>query len=288
VRGEEVTTTTFAGEVHPFADKFPMLPAGQLQELAEDIEANGLLHPILLTPDGVLLDGRNRLAACQLVGVTPKFEVFEGNPVALVVSANAKRRQLSAGQRAMAIAVGMREQGFWDEEAGRWKRGAAKRNFVDTKVRGDDVALAGAILAYSQSLADEVLLGSPSLRAAYDFVQEQKEEARERERKRQELERHAPDLLGMIDDDFTLAMAYAAYEKRDEDRIAAERDLSEAKRKQVISTLYAIANLADHEASDERRELLPTLDLTSGPVTITNDQVEKAIKALQRIKKMMK
>ena len=49
--------------VHPYADKFPMLPEPELAELAESIRANGLRNPIVLTPDGLILDGRNRAAA---------------------------------------------------------------------------------------------------------------------------------------------------------------------------------------------------------------------------------
>ena len=48
--------------VHPYADKFPMLPEPELAELAESIRANGLRNPIVLTPDGLILDGRNRAA----------------------------------------------------------------------------------------------------------------------------------------------------------------------------------------------------------------------------------
>jgi ParB-like chromosome segregation protein Spo0J len=51
------------GAVHPVANLFPMLPDDELQELADDIRANGLQHPIVLDKDGVLIDGRNRWAA---------------------------------------------------------------------------------------------------------------------------------------------------------------------------------------------------------------------------------
>ena len=42
--------------VHPYADKFPMLPEPELAELAESIRANGLRNPIVLTPDGLILE----------------------------------------------------------------------------------------------------------------------------------------------------------------------------------------------------------------------------------------
>ena len=49
--------------VHPAAEVFPLLPADQLRELVADIRANGLREPLTLDREGLLLDGRNRLAA---------------------------------------------------------------------------------------------------------------------------------------------------------------------------------------------------------------------------------
>ena len=50
---------------HPYADAFPMASEEELEELASSIAAVGLIHPIVLTPQGEVLDGRNRLAACE-------------------------------------------------------------------------------------------------------------------------------------------------------------------------------------------------------------------------------
>jgi hypothetical protein len=62
--------------VHPAADVFPMLSEPELRELGEDIKANGLVTPIVFWRPGetdneetVLLDGRNRLDAMELVGL---------------------------------------------------------------------------------------------------------------------------------------------------------------------------------------------------------------------------
>ena len=48
---------------HPYADRFPMLPEDELQRLAEDIRENGQRSPIMVSLDGLILDGKNRLAA---------------------------------------------------------------------------------------------------------------------------------------------------------------------------------------------------------------------------------
>jgi DNA modification methylase len=87
-------------KIHPAAEIFPMLNAEELDALALDIKANGLQQPIVMW-EGLLLDGRNRLAACGICGVEPSFKQYEGNsPVTFVISANIKRRQLDASQRA--------------------------------------------------------------------------------------------------------------------------------------------------------------------------------------------
>jgi hypothetical protein len=58
-----------------------------------------LLYPITLFC-GEILDGRNRLRACEARGIEPRFEDYTGNdPLAFVVSANLKRRHLSDTQR---------------------------------------------------------------------------------------------------------------------------------------------------------------------------------------------
>jgi ParB-like nuclease domain len=88
--------------VHPAALAFPEMSPAALHELAEDIRQNGQAHPIMRTADGIILDGRNRLKACEIAGVEPQFEVYAGsNPVGFIVSSNLKRRQLNESQRAL-------------------------------------------------------------------------------------------------------------------------------------------------------------------------------------------
>src|SRR5207248_616845 len=83
-----------------------LLGDDELRDLAADIKANGLLHPIVLDREGTLIDGRNRLAACNLAGVTPTFETYEGtDPVSFILSENVHRRHLSKGQQAMAVVI---------------------------------------------------------------------------------------------------------------------------------------------------------------------------------------
>jgi hypothetical protein len=88
--------------VHPVAAVFPEMSPAALNELAEDIRQNGLVHPVVCTADGVVLDGRSRLSACGIAGVEPRFEKYAGgDPVGFIVSSNLKRRQLTESQRAL-------------------------------------------------------------------------------------------------------------------------------------------------------------------------------------------
>lgn len=82
-----------AADAHPIAALFPMLPDDELDALAADIAANGLIHPVVIDSDNLILDGRNRLAACMRAGIDPTFEKYDGDdPAGFVVSLNIARR----------------------------------------------------------------------------------------------------------------------------------------------------------------------------------------------------
>lgn len=107
---------------HPACELFPMIGDDELAKLAADIKANGLIQPIVLLrlpderqPFGTsfkvtrhwqMLDGRNRLRACELSGVAPHFVEWQGqgDPTAWVISTNLHRRHLTDSQRAMVAA----------------------------------------------------------------------------------------------------------------------------------------------------------------------------------------
>jgi len=94
-------------QTHPAADLFPLLEGPALDALAADIQAHGLRVPITIHPDGTLLDGRNRLRACEAVGVPLTSESWTGelgSEVDYVISLNLARRHLDESQRAMVAA----------------------------------------------------------------------------------------------------------------------------------------------------------------------------------------
>lgn len=92
-------------ETHPIADAFPLLQGEEFERLKQDIKDNGLVDRELVTFKGKLLDGRNRLRAClelgKAIGTKPKFREHDGDPIALVMSANYHRRQMTISQRAI-------------------------------------------------------------------------------------------------------------------------------------------------------------------------------------------
>lgn len=109
-------------ETHPAADLFPLMEGAELQSLAADIKAHGLHNPIVLFGEGgkrLVLDGRNRLRACEMAGVAPstEFWVGEGSPTEWVVSQNLHRRHLTTSQRAQ-VAAGLVPM-FAEEAKGR-------------------------------------------------------------------------------------------------------------------------------------------------------------------------
>lgn len=92
-------------EIHPAANIFPMLDEAAYQALKADIDKHGQREPLVFC-NGKLVDGRNRLRACNELGVAPSECELESDvdPVAYVLSANLHRRQLKTSQKAMCAA----------------------------------------------------------------------------------------------------------------------------------------------------------------------------------------
>jgi len=97
-------TTTMKYELHPACSAWPEMKPEELRDLADDIAANGLRDPITLTPDGLLLDGRNRALACELAGHLPLATIFDGDPWLFSLSRNKHRRHLTTDQIALIAA----------------------------------------------------------------------------------------------------------------------------------------------------------------------------------------
>lgn len=170
---------------HPAAARFPLLGDEELRRLADDIAAHGLVHPIVLDGEGLILDGRNRYNACVLAEVEPQFVIHDGDPVAFVLSANVERRHMSTGARAMATAMVMIDAGLREVDASgrmRWKQ--ATLSCTDSYNSGWRVRLneAATVAEFCPELVEKVIDGRSALAVAY-------EQAKIR---RDSVERHEP------------------------------------------------------------------------------------------------
>lgn len=145
--------------VHPIAAMFPMLAEDELAELAADIAENGVNHPVVITRGGVLVDGRNRLAACALVKVEPPVTYFDGgDPAAFIISENVNRRHLSKSQRAMAVA-----KAFPTPQQGK----KSEASSATEQVARVTLSNARTIIRLAPDLVDQVLAGSLTVDLAY-------------------------------------------------------------------------------------------------------------------------
>ncbi|MCE2505883.1 MAG: ParB N-terminal domain-containing protein [Nitrosopumilaceae archaeon] len=76
----------------------------EYDSLRESIKTDGLWLPVIVNPDGVLLDGHNRLKICQELKIPVKSAVrdFADNlrEKKFVIECNLKRRHLNDFQRA--------------------------------------------------------------------------------------------------------------------------------------------------------------------------------------------
>jgi len=252
-------TAAIAG-VHPYADQYPMLPDSELDELADSISQYGQLHPIIVTPDGLVLDGRNRWEACKRIGAdvtAVETDLPDSEWADFVIASNTTRRHMKPGARAMAAALVFESAGKIID--GRLRHGEG--DFADLQNASSfrsQVSRSIAVLTFARDLAAQVRDGKVSLNEAFtkaDGIRKSAEGAkaaererkkREREEAKAEAERNAKivgDLteaeaikyLALIESgDMTPAAAWAAH--REETR--KERERAEAERK-ARSDLYS-------------------------------------------------
>ena len=110
----------------------------------------------------MLIDGRNRRSACKLAGVVPQTRGVTGDDLkAFVISANIRRRHMTKGQQAMAVAMIYPEP----EDRGRGKKGSVAERFPE--ISKGKVSEARFVLSHAPGLASLVLSGSVKLDAAY-------------------------------------------------------------------------------------------------------------------------
>lgn len=208
------------GEAHPVAGLFPMLAGDDLEELIASIYEQGLLQPVVLDADGRVLDGRNRLAACERLNVIPEVIVYDGeNPDGYAFAVNVDRRHLTKGQMAIVAARALLVSDNGNQDA------MAKA----IKVSQTRIAEANVILASAPDLADAVMIGTRRFDNALKEAREVKQARTGEAAQLAKLQAEAPDLAAHVVDEqdpMTLAQAMSAYRERKAERT---RDIEAAR-----------------------------------------------------------
>lgn len=184
--------------IHPAAELFPMMSDEEIDKLAASIKANGQRQAVVLFNSQVV-DGRNRLVACERAGVEPRTIEWDGKGslIDFVLAANLHRRHLTQDQRAVIAsktvpmyeaeakerqrraggdrrAVTAPRAGSVDPNKGTAAAQAARATTVGTRT----VERARFVGKNSPALEAEVLAGSKSLKQAEREIKRATEVAR--------------------------------------------------------------------------------------------------------------
>lgn len=172
---------------HPYADEFPMASEEELVELADSIGAVGLIHPVVLTPDGLVLDGRNRMEACHRAGVDPVFEVREGTDddfkeFVIGVNTTGRRESMTVQIAAASVALVL---GYDRRNNGRWKYGQINSEDLQNSSTQKAIHQCGIVLdvlgpPHLRAVRD----GETSLNAAYEEARREKDRIENAERRK--------------------------------------------------------------------------------------------------------
>ncbi|MCW8379811.1 ParB N-terminal domain-containing protein [Streptomyces justiciae] len=201
---------------------FPDLDEEDLTALADDIKDNGLLHPVVLDTDGQVIDGRNRLKACEIAGIEPTYTTYDGDdPAGYALSVNVHRRNLSKGQIAMITA----KAGFLSGQSECPPSGHSSR-FLSGQLgisRGI-VSKANVVLQHAPDLVDPVISGATGLNDAYTVAQETKAKANSDEVQIARLREEDPELADRVTaQELTLQGAWAERKARVEEDLRQRR-----------------------------------------------------------------
>ena len=94
-------------ERHPLSEVWGNMPDDEFAQLVESVDADGFADPRIIIYEEQVLDGWHRYRAARRLAMLGEldFEAYLGDdPVAFVISRNARRRHLTQGQIAQIIA----------------------------------------------------------------------------------------------------------------------------------------------------------------------------------------
>jgi hypothetical protein len=187
----------------------------EISALAADISENGQADPITLGKINGhvatwLVDGRNRLKACEVAGVEPVFETREfkdEDEIKAFVNSKSERRDLTRGQQAMRVAL------LYPEPTRLKRKGSSVAK--EQKVSEARLSTARTVLAHSRELALAVRDGLKTLDDALDDVKASKKAMQSAEAMTERLRRDAPDLADLVTEErMKLSDGIAALDER--------------------------------------------------------------------------
>ncbi|GAA2180964.1 hypothetical protein GCM10009785_13930 [Brooklawnia cerclae] len=302
--------------VHPYADKFPMLPEAELAELSDSIHENGLRQPVVVTPDGLILDGRNRAKACEMAGIEPTTVEYGGDDLAeYVIDCNVTRRNMSTGARAMATALvldadGRRKDGKWDGAKGRGIiRGSSSTNSESSWVKA--ITQCGVVIDWASDVVEQVASGALPLDRAYELAKERRDavdaehraKAIEAQRKREATirEKEANDrMLGTLTKErskyleqvesggMSIKAAHAAHLADTEKQRKRQREIEMGWRDtctHIAEAIFKLQDGADYGAIFLREFYPHEADFVPQPLRLTRSRIQGAIDFLTTIQK---
>lgn len=151
--------------IHPAAELFPLIDGADFDALVLDIKTNGLIEPIILLGNQII-DGRNRLRACEAAGLTPRYREVNGiDPTQYVVSRNLHRRHLTTAQRA-AIAAELANQQHGGDRKSEVIKGSKDPLIKESATSIEDAAQLLKVSTASVKRAKQLLRNDPSAHAA--------------------------------------------------------------------------------------------------------------------------
>lgn len=85
---------------HPACMALPDLAADDYDALKQSLKKHGQANELLVTEDGLLIDGRHRLLALDELGLDPRYRTVTTDPWDWVVANNIAHRHMTVGQKA--------------------------------------------------------------------------------------------------------------------------------------------------------------------------------------------
>jgi len=264
---------------------------GDIEQLAEDIKANGLIQPIVVSKDLVLLCGERRLRACQAIGlkevdVVVKEAADAHEALVMEISENENRKPFTVSERLAYAAklIPVAKEEAKERQSGERSLRASKGKVRDLVAKdvgfgsGKTFERAKAVSESGQSdLVEAMDSGEMSIRAAYD-----------------ELQKRVKDQQALIDEQNETIKAYEQAEDKQSDAYEAlalkYMDIQQKLRAAEASSDYhnrdaIVQNTIDQltsqrdEAINQRDKALDELDKRVRPL-MTKDPAAAAYVAL--------